>query len=166
MTTDSKPRSIDGPDVAVIVGHPLPLDIDAVEALAVDTLSRIGAPDRLELSIHFVDGDEIAELNEQALGRSGPTDVVSLPLEDLDEAAWPERGPSDPPLALGDVFISPEVVAERALDNGFDPVAEQALMVVHGVLHLAGFDHDTDVAADRMEAIESAVLGQHGYGRR
>lgn len=166
MTTDSKPRSTSGPDVAVLVGDPPLLDDSAVRRLVLDALEALSAPARIELSIHFVDPAEIARLNTQALGGTGPTDVISLPLEQLTPGRWPQVGPDDPPIALGDVFIAPEIVRARAIDHGFDPTEETALMVVHGVLHLVGHDHVADAEADAMEAIESAILTAHGYGRR
>ncbi len=134
--------------------------------MVLDTLDAISAPARIEISIHFVDSGEIARLNADALGGSGPTDVISLPLEQLTPGLWPPVGSDDPPLALGDVFIAPEIVQSRALEHGFDPTAETALMVVHGVLHLAGHDHAGDDDAVAMEAIETEILAKHGYGRR
>lgn len=166
MTTDSKPRSTNGPDVAVLVGEPPLLDASVIEAIAVDALREIGIPGPVELSIHFVDTGEIARLNHEALGRTGPTDVISLPLEPLVPGDWPPVDPVGPPLALGDVFIAPEIVRSRALEHGFDPLADTALMVVHGVLHLAGHDHADDDSAETMESIEDVVLARNGFGRR
>jgi len=166
VTTDSKPRSTNGPDVAVLVGQPPLLDASAVEAIAVDALEELGIHGPVEVSIHFVDVDEITRLNREALGRSGPTDVISLPLEDLVPGDWPPVDPAGPPLALGDVFIAPEIVRSRALEHGFDPTADTALMVVHGVLHLTGHGHDDDDSAEIMESIESMVLARNGFGRR
>lgn len=166
MTTDSKPRSTNGQHVAVLVGEPPLLDAAAVEALVVDALQELGIPGDVELSIHFVGVDEITRLNREALGRTGPTDVISLPLEDLAPGEWPSADPTGPPLALGDVFIAPQIVRSQALEHGFDPVAETALMVVHGVLHLAGHDHADDDSAEVMESIEGMVLARNGFGRR
>lgn len=152
--------------MTVLVGEPPLLDASAVEAIAVDALHELGISGPVELSIHFVGVDEITRLNREALGRIGPTDVVSLPLEDLVPGDWPPIDPAGPPLALGDVFIAPEIVRARALEHGFDPIAETALMVVHGVLHLAGHDHADDESAEIMEAIEGVVLARNGFGRR
>lgn len=148
------------------MGEPPLLDVSAVEAIAVDALEELGIHGSVELSIHFVDVDEITRLNREALGRTGPTDVISLPLEDLVPGEWPPVDPAGPPLALGDVFIAPQIVRSRALEHGFDPTAETALMVVHGVLHLAGHDHADDDAAEIMESIEGVVLARNGFGRR
>lgn len=148
------------------MGEPPLLDASAVEALATHTLEELGIPGPVELSIHFVDVDEITRLNREALGQEGPTDVISLPLEDLVPDNWPPVDPAGPPLALGDVFIAPAIVRARAVEHGFDPMAETALMVVHGVLHLAGHGHDDDDSAEIMESIESVVLARNGFGRR
>jgi len=90
-----------------------------------------------ELSLSFVTEDEIADLHERYMHETGPTDVLSFPLdaEDVDE---------DGVRLLGDVVIAP-AVAER--NNATDPGAELRLLVVHGVLHLLGHDHVDDEAA-------------------
>lgn len=152
--------------MAVLVGEPPLLDASVIEAIAVDALEELGISGPVELSIHFVDVDEITRLNREALGSTGPTDVISLPIEDLVPGDWPPVDSAGPPLALGDVFIAPEIVRSRALEHDFDPTAETALMVVHGVLHLAGHDHADDDSADTMESMERVVLARNGFGRR
>ncbi len=87
----------------------------------------------------FVDGTEMAELHERFMDEPGPTDVLSFPLDDADEDGRRRL--------LGDVVVAP-TEAER--NNPDDPDAELRLLVVHGILHLLGYDHEDDGARTRM----------------
>jgi probable rRNA maturation factor len=111
----------------------VPVDEDGLAALASDTLAGEGI-DAVELSLSFVDEDEIAELHVRFMDEPGPTDVLSFPLEEDDVD---ERGVR----VLGDVVIAPSVAARN---NPDDPSGELRLLVVHGVLHLLGYDHEDD----------------------
>jgi len=104
----------------------------ALAALADRTLEAEGV-DSAELSLSFVDPPEIEELHARFMGESGPTDVLSFPLG--------EDG------LLGDVVVCPQVAAAN---NPSDPGAEVRLLVVHGVLHLLGYDHERDEERARM----------------
>lgn len=111
----------------------VPVDEDGLAALATDTLAGEGIH-AVELSLSFVDEDEIAELHVRFMDEPGPTDVLSFPLEEDDVD---ERGVR----VLGDVVIAPSVAARN---NPDDPTGELRLLVVHGVLHLLGYDHEDD----------------------
>jgi probable rRNA maturation factor len=113
------------------------LDRDRLRALAVDTLRGEGVQ-RAELSLSFVDETEIAELHERFMDEPGPTDVLSFPLDDVDE---------DGVRLLGDVVVAPSVAATNNPDA---PQDELRLLVVHGILHLLGYDHEEDGARARM----------------
>jgi len=86
------------------------------------------------VSITFVDRRAIARLNAQHLGRAGATDVISF--------AFARATPADP--VIGDVYISPEVARENARASGTPVREEIARLVVHGVLHVLGYDHPDD----------------------
>lgn len=146
--------------------HPGSLSETQVDGLVRDLLADQGYPDRVEVAVHLVSRDEIAIRNAEAFGKPGATDVVSFPVEDLEPDVAPTVDDAGPPLLLGDVFISPEVVAERAADHGSTARDHEALMVVHGLLHLIGHDHLADADAAAMEAIEARVLASNGFGRR
>jgi probable rRNA maturation factor len=118
-----------------------PIDEEGLRSLARHTLHGEGI-ERAELSVSFVGADEIAELHERFMDEPGPTDVLSFPLDDVDEAEG--RGSVR---LLGDVVIAP---AEAARNNPADPVAELRLLLVHGILHLLGYDHEEDGARIRM----------------
>ncbi|HEX2015184.1 MAG TPA: rRNA maturation RNase YbeY [Solirubrobacteraceae bacterium] len=90
------------------------------------------------LAVHFVSAEAIAELNRAHRGRTGPTDVLSFPIDGT--------GPSAGPRELGDVMVCPVHTAS---------VPEA---IVHGVLHLLGMDHETD--AGQMLALQAQLLGE------
>lgn len=117
------------------------------------------------MAITLVDSDRIAALNAAHLGKTGPTDVLSFPLEQLTPGGAPAGSPNGPPLALGDVLICPQVVRDRADGAGVDFEDEMALMVVHGLLHLLGYDHVNDEDAERMESRERDLLAAVGRRR-
>ena len=112
----------------------------------------------------------IAALNQQFMGRDGPTDVLSFPIEDevIPSGRFPDSGtagpgmtdePGEAPiLLLGDVVICPTVAARNAAEHKVALRDELALLVVHGVLHLLGWDHVVDAEAERMEARERHLL--------
>jgi probable rRNA maturation factor len=122
-----------------------PAPIDELRALAEGVLVEEGLDGGAVVAITLVDDAEIAVLNQRYLGRSGPTDVLSL--------------------AVGDVFIAPGVVRSNARRRGVDYEDEMALMVVHGLLHLLGWDHVSDADAEAMERREAELLELVGRER-
>ena len=150
--------------------HDREVDLDRWMALARDVLAARGVKGEAEVSLLFVDEVAIAALNEQFLGRSGPTDVLAFPLEDdpVPPGRTPDLGgtgpgsePGDEPLVLlGDVVICPVVAARNALVHGATELDEMALLVVHGLLHLLGMDHQEEAEAERMEGLERELLAR------
>ena len=152
------------------------IDTDRWLRLAAQVLAEEGVEGGVEMSLLFVDETAISALNQQFMGKAGPTDVLSFP---IDEEATPggrfpdngRRGPGDDsdgeddemPLLLGDVLICPTVAVANAAehlgahhDGSVDD--ELALLVVHGILHLLGMDHDDDTEAELMEERERQLL--------
>ena len=109
---------------------------------------------RGQVVIRVVDAREGARLNAAYRQRSGPTNVLSFP-----GTALPRIVPS----LLGDVVICAPVVVHEARAQGKDPRAHWAHLVVHGVLHLLGYDHHTRVQTRRMESLEKKILARLGY---
>ena len=105
------------------------VDLGVWKSLAEQVLVDEGLGARAELNVTFVDRSAIADLNENHMGKSGPTDVLSFPLED-DAVGEGFVAPPDQPRLLGDVVICPAVVHAQAPDS---PRDEMALMVVHGL---------------------------------
>jgi probable rRNA maturation factor len=134
---------------------PEPLDPAAFEALAAFVLVREEVPDGAELSVAIVDPEEIAHLNERYRGIEGPTDVLSFGCDDVCAAA------GDEPIALGDVVIAPAIAAMQAADLGITIEAELNLLLCHGILHLLGYDHDSDEDAAVMQERERELLSAY-----
>jgi probable rRNA maturation factor len=110
--------------------------------------------DSVSLSVRVVDAQEITELNQRYRSKSGPTNVLSFPFED------PPGVDSD---ELGDVVVCAPVVEREALEQGKTTEEHWAHMVVHGVLHLCGYDHIEDDDAEKMENEETRILTGLGF---
>lgn|SRR5690554_512297 len=107
-----------------------------------------------EITIRVVDFDESQTLNAQYRHQNKPTNVLSFPSELPPELQIP---------LLGDLVVCAGVVAREAAEQGKSPVAHWAHMVVHGTLHLLGYDHESDPEAEVMEALETHILSQLGF---
>ena len=107
-----------------------------------------------ELTLRIVDEAESAELNQTYRGRPGPTNVLSFPFEAPPGLELP---------LLGDLVICAPVVEREAAAQGKPPRAHWAHMVVHGILHLLGYDHMSETDAQVMEALEIEILNTLGY---
>lgn len=142
---------------------PLALDHDEVVGLVATTLSAEGFPDAVEVAIVLIDAEPMADLNRVHMAKDGPTDVLSFPLLSLVPGVASQPIGGGPPLHIGDIFICPAVVASNAAEAGVALCDEMALMIVHGLLHLLGYDHVLDSEAEQMEQRESALLA--GVGR-
>jgi probable rRNA maturation factor len=130
----------DSPRVVLTDRQDIPTDHDDLIALARRTLEAEGAG-AVELSVALVDRQEMSRLHERYLGESGPTDVLSFTMD--------EEG------LLGDVVICPEVAAEQNSGAG----AELRLLLVHGILHLLGYDHEADDQKREMWDRQAAYSG-------
>ena len=107
-----------------------------------------------ELTVRIVDEAEITALNRQYRGKDGPTNVLSFPYEGIPGVATD---------LLGDIVICAPVVATEAVAQDKPLAAHWAHIVVHGVLHLLGYDHQYDDHAHQMESRESELLASLGY---
>lgn len=159
MADSPSPTGVEAPvAVSVIVSDQqcdVPLDADRWAALAADALSSVKRSG--ELTLTFVDREEIASLNAEHMGHDGPTDVLSFPLDD-DEDLVPIG-----PVLLGDVVICPAVAAEAAGMHAGTLDDELALLTVHGVLHIVGHDHADPGERAEMQALEMALLVEHHW---
>lgn len=110
--------------------------------------------DGAEVAIRIVDEPESAELNQTYRHKAGPTNVLSFPFE------VPEGVPN---ALLGDLVICAPVVEREAREQGKPLDAHWAHMVVHGLLHLQGYDHIEEAEAEAMETQETAILAELGF---
>lgn len=126
-----------------VAGH---LDLPALRAAA-EALRIEAAPDA-DLSVQLVDDPGIRALNAAWRHRDAPTDVLS----------FPQDGPDGP--LLGDVVISVDTAARQAREQGHDLHRELLVLLVHGVAHLLGHDHQDRSQARAMERVESRLLAR------
>jgi probable rRNA maturation factor len=134
-------------------------DAEAVEALArravEAALAVIGRPpEELSLSLLLADDRAVRALNRGFRGKDKPTNVLSFP------ASAPPGLPG--PRPLGDIALAFETVAREAESEGKTLADHARHLIVHGTLHLLGYDHETDAEAERMEALEVEALARLG----
>ncbi|MFZ1063267.1 MAG: rRNA maturation RNase YbeY [Acidimicrobiales bacterium] len=151
--------------------HVHPIDLERWVALANGALVDEGVRGLCEVSLIFTDEVTIASLNQQFMGHAGSTDVLSFPIEGEPDPTGrvPDAGgsgPGEPPMPemptlLGDIVICPAVAARNAIEHECTFDDEIALLVVHGVLHLLGWDHVDNDEAEQMEARERVLLSRH-----
>lgn len=133
--------------------HAVPVDADRWSQLAAVVAGKEGGVG--ELTLTFVDATEIEQLNVEFMGVSGPTDVLSFPMDDE-----PMLGV---PTILGDIVVCPEVASSQFTDHAGTFDDEIALLVVHGVLHILGHDHAEPDETALMREREIALLSEHHW---
>jgi len=135
-------------------------------AAAYDALDHGADARPAEVSLVLADDAMVAALNRDYRGKDGPTNVLSFPQQDADAPAGGLPGMPD---MLGDVVIAFGVTAAEAGDQGIPLADHLSHLCVHGMLHLLGFDHIDADEADRMERLETDILGGLGvpdpYGK-
>jgi len=141
MSDDDQP-----PRILVSDRQSEPVDTDGLVELARATLEAEGEA-RSELSVSFVTEEEMADLHRTYLAEEGPTDVLSFPLDEIGE---------DGVRVLGDVVIAPAVAVANRPE---DPVSELRLLLVHGILHLLGHDHEDEDDRATMWAKQERYTG-------
>ncbi|MBW1776863.1 MAG: rRNA maturation RNase YbeY [Deltaproteobacteria bacterium] len=124
-----------------------------IRRAAAAALNALGSPDG-ELSIVLLDDAAIAAINREYLNRSGPTNVIAFPMR---EGPFSEITPA----LLGDVVISMETAAREAEAAGIPMETRFLELLVHGILHLFGFDHETDPTNARRMEQKSAEILEH-----
>ena len=141
----------------------------ATAAIAESAFPQLGQGGRtVELSVRLTGDDEVHALNAEWRGKDKPTNVLSFPMADQDELGSDAH--QGPELMLGDIILARGVCASEAAEKGVPLERHAAHLMVHGTLHLLGYDHmDEDEAAD-MEAREVRALARLGiadpYGDR
>ena len=137
--------------------HDLPIRLDELAELMSAVLSAEGAADGAEASLSLVDGERIAELKVEYLDGDGqPTDVLAFPIDGIGA----DLSAGDEHALVGDVVICPAVAQDQAPTHAGALEDELALLVVHGSLHLCGWDHATPSEQSRMWARERELLAQ------
>ncbi|WP_293785078.1 rRNA maturation RNase YbeY [uncultured Aeromicrobium sp.] len=132
------------------------VDVTTLTRLCRFVLRRMRLHPQTEMTMRLVEPATIATLNEQWMGKQGPTDVLSFPMDEL----RPSRGEpeDDEPGYLGDIALCPQVAEQQAPAAGHHRDEEIALLTVHGMLHLMGYDHATPEEHAEMFGIQGRLL--------
>ena len=144
-------------DISIQIDEPFidHIDEELLEKAAQATLATNEEYDSFELGIVITDDENIHRINKEYRGIDAPTDVISFALlEGKDEFVMPP----DDMLHLGEVIISYPRAVEQAREQKHSTDRELAWLVIHGVLHLLGHDHETDADRQAMQAIENEIL--------
>lgn len=129
-----------------------------VEAVARAVAEEIELGDGpVSAALALSDDTHVRSLNRDHRGKDAPTNVLSFPAD-----AWARSSSAGEVEFLGDIVIAWETVLREAAAEGKSVVHHAQHLIAHGLLHLAGFDHETDADAEEMEAIEIAVLARLG----
>lgn len=132
----------------------------AVAESAFPQLSR--SPRSVELSVRLTSDAQVQALNAQWRGKDRPTNVLSFPMLSEDEML--QAKVAGPELLLGDIILAHGVCRAEAVDKGVSVEEHASHLVVHGTLHLLGYDHHDEAEAVDMEAREIRALGRLGIG--
>ena len=133
------------------------LDIKRLSKLSRFVMDRMRVHPLAELCIKVVDEPTIATLNEQWMEKSGPTDVLAFPMDELRPGLAnedPEEG------VLGDLVLCPAVAEQNAVSAGHPVEDEIELLTVHGILHLLGYDHAEPEEHREMFGLQATLLGE------
>ena len=144
------------------------LSADAVDSLPGDEEIRCwvqtallvagyGAADNRQVVVRIVDREEVTLLNRDYRHKDAVTNVLSFPFE------VPQGIPGEELLPLGDIVVCAAVVAQEALEQGKPALHHWAHMIIHGALHLLGYDHMSEAEASEMEALEIRTLAELGF---
>ncbi|WP_203361713.1 rRNA maturation RNase YbeY [Bacillus sp. REN10] len=129
------------------------------------TAQKEGVNAGSEVSITLTDNEKIQEINRDYRGKDQPTDVISFALEEMGEEEVAITGAEDLPRVLGDIIISIPRAKEQAEEYGHSVERELAFLVVHGLLHLLGYDHMTEEEEKVMFTKQREILDEYGLKR-
>ena len=124
--------------------------------LAAFALNELLVDKRAELEISLVDEAEMTRLHEEWMDEAGPTDVLSFPMDELRPNELSEN--DEVPVVLGDVVICPDVARQQGDTAGHGMEKELRILLVHGILHLLGFDHLEPEEEAEMFALQGKIV--------
>lgn len=149
-------------DLTVRVDHPgwraVAADPEAVVGRAVSAVLELFEPEAVELAVVLADDAAVRALNRDHRGKDRPTNVLSFPPALVPAARAVHAGPRP----LGDVILALETVRREAAEQEKAAADHLCHLVVHGVLHLCGYDHEAEAEAEEMEQVEREVLAGLG----
>jgi probable rRNA maturation factor len=133
----------------------------ATAAIAESAFPQLGQGERsVEVSVRLTSDDEVHALNSEWRGKDKPTNVLSFPMAEAEQ--FDAAGQPGPELMLGDIILAKGICTAEAADKGVPLESHAAHLMVHGTLHLLGYDHLDDDSASDMEAREVRALARLG----
>ena len=139
---------------------------ELAEKLLAFAAQQLQLKDNDEMSLTFVKNPEIKEINAKYRGVDRATDVISFAINDDDEEiVMDDEMAAMIPKDLGDLFISIDKVKEQALFLGHSEDRELGFLVVHGFLHLNGYDHEKPADEEKMFSLQEKILDSYGLTR-
>jgi probable rRNA maturation factor len=133
----------------------LEADSPGLVRLATFALDQLRIHPQAELSVLLVDEDTMSSYHEKYMGEPGPTDVLSFPMDEL----RPPGDEDEPPVGLlGDIVLCPAVTDRQAREHHRSAAAEAEYLLVHGILHLLGYDHADDAERTEMFGLKDKIL--------
>ncbi len=145
--------------MSIEVANESGLDVSEEELISVArfVIGKLNVNPAAELSMVLLDSNSMADLHMRWMDLPGPTDVMSFPMDELEPGGRPDA-PEPGPAVLGDIVLCPEFAAEQAAVAGHSLGHELALLTIHGVLHLLGFDHGEPAEEKEMFALQRQLL--------
>ncbi|WP_156842262.1 rRNA maturation RNase YbeY [Novosphingobium aquimarinum] len=151
-------------DIAIEADWPADTDWETLAVRAAGAAAQVApelAHERLLASVMFADDPEVHALNREWRDKDKPTNVLSFPM--LEAVDLIDLAPDGPPVMLGDIALALETCSREAAEKGVSIQDHAAHLLIHGLLHLAGYDHETgDADAEAMEALETKALALIG----
>ena len=145
--------------MSVEIANESGLDVSEDELISVArfVIDKMNVHQGAELSMVLLDSTSMADLHMRWMDVPGPTDVMSFPMDELEPGGRPDA-PEPGPAVLGDIVLCPEFAAEQAAAAGHSLGHELALLTIHGVLHLLGYDHAEPDEEKEMFALQRQLL--------
>jgi len=138
--------------------------VDWFQSVMEKTLLAENIPTNIEISLVITGQEQIRELNREYRGKDRPTDVLSFALQENKEGGEAEAfiGPPDGLLHLGEIIISHPQAEIQALERKHSIKKELAILIIHGILHILGYDHEQKEMGPAMAAREKEILALLG----
>lgn len=145
--------------MSIEVANESGIDVSEAELVSVArfVIAKMDVNTCAELSMLLLDTAAMADLHMRWMDLPGPTDVMSFPMDELEPGGRPDA-PEPGPSMLGDIVLCPEFAAEQAAAAGHSLGHELALLTIHGVLHLLGYDHAEPDEEKEMFALQDRLL--------
>ncbi len=146
---------------------------NVIENVVEEAITFVKCPFQCEVNVLLTSNDVIKDINMEQRGIDAPTDVLSFPLIEYEEAGtfkhiqdtFEFMNPETGELSLGDIVVSMDKVYEQAKAYNHSNTRELAFLVAHSMLHLFGYDHMDDSERENMEKMQEEILRKRGYTR-